>query len=170
MPRIETRAVRGMDLRARRRVARGLPPDLRPREDQLAELQQRLQVDCDHNNFTYEGGKTPENPGYCEICEYDGWIYIFRCNDCGFTACRNCHNFLTTKRGENLRMDFINTRRHYDDETDDESDESVSEAESIQNQDTPREESNSNLEPTDGMPKSSPALNYFLQRNSSTDS
>lgn len=128
-PQLQTRAARGIDIRAARRVARVLPPDLRPREQQLAELQQRLQVDCDHNNFNYEGGKSEQNPGRCEVCEYPAWIYILRCEHCRFTACRDCHNFFGWSRGENL-WGLRFGARNYDDDTDDEP---VSEDQSIEN-------------------------------------
>lgn len=104
-------------MRAARRVAYGLRPDPRPREQQLAELEDRLQVECDHNNFIYES-HTRENPGRCEICEYRGWKFIFRCDSCGFTACRNCHTFSVWNRGEDLGG--VGSRDDGDGETDDE--------------------------------------------------
>ena len=107
----------GIRLRERRRIARGLAPDPRPREEQQAELQQRLQVDCDHNNFLYEGGKTSENPGICQVCDYEGWKYILRCDKCRFTACERCHHFFRSKGDENLPDILIG--QYYDDETDD---------------------------------------------------
>ena len=96
-----------MGIRAARRVAQGLPPDPRPREQQLAELQERLQVDCDHNNFAYES-RTPSVPGRCEICEYRGWNYILRCDGCQFTACRWCHNLFGWNGGDEYDFDSDN--------------------------------------------------------------
>ena len=116
MPRIELRAARGVAIRATRRAARNLPPDPRSREQQLAELEQRLQVSCDHNNFVYS------RPGHCEICEYDGWIYIYRCRTCGFTACNRCHNFHWDEADNPWRVSNFR-RRHHDDEIDEETDE-----------------------------------------------
>lgn len=129
-PQLQTRATRGMALRAARRADRGLPPDLRPREQQLAELRQRLRVDCDHNNFSYER-RSRMDPGYCEICGYQGWIYIFRCDHCRFTACRDCHNSHGRNGGGNPGEEFIFGNRNHDDDTDEEDKESVSEDESI---------------------------------------
>lgn len=110
-----------MSIRAARRAAHNLPPDPRPREQQLAELQQRLQVDCDHNNFTYEDGKSRENPGHCDICEYLGWKYILRCGSCRFTACRECHNFHGWTGGEDP-WDLMFGVGYYDDENNDHTD------------------------------------------------
>ena len=104
----------GIEIRARRRIARGLSPDSRPLEEQQAELQQRLQVDCDHNNFL------KDNPGHCQICDYDGWKYILRCDTCGFTACQRCHTFFDLKGDEDLADILIG--QFHDDETDDEID------------------------------------------------
>lgn len=137
MARLETRAVRGIDIRAARRIHRGLPPDLPPREEQLAELQQRLQVDCDHNNFIYEGGKSESNPGRCEICEYPGWKYILRCEGCRFTACRDCHNFFGWNGGEDPFGEFLSGTRDYDDDMDEERSNEDASDDSLTNQDSP---------------------------------
>ena len=98
-------------------------------------LQQRLQVDCDHNNFNYEF-RTRERPGRCEICEYRGWKYILRCDRCRFTACRNCHNFFGWEGGEDPWEEVRFGIRHHHNDTDEESndessDETASEDESI---------------------------------------
>ncbi len=136
-PRFETRANRGISTRAARRVARGLLPDPRPREQQLAELRERLQVDCDHNNFNYEGGKSSTNPGHCEICEYQAWIYILRCDRCGFTACQFCHNSSRRNRDGDLYERSRFGTRNYDDGMDEESSNEDASDDSLTNQDSP---------------------------------
>ena len=118
-PQLQIRATRGIEIRAARRVARGLPPDPRPREQQLAELQQILQVDCDHNNFI-RVRTSPGRPGHCQICEYEGWIFILRCDNCGFTACRACYSFRNWEAGEDPWEPFQIGIGEHDGDADDE--------------------------------------------------
>ena len=60
------------------------------------------------------------NPGYCQLCEYEGWKYIYRCDSCGFTTCNWYYSFHGWDRGDNPWANFDFRKARYDDDTDDE--------------------------------------------------